>query len=328
MRRSFILLASILLFISCKNDEKSEPNKRILSDSSGNINQLTVVIDNNLWEGKIGEAIREKLAAPVDGLPQDEPLFTLSQIPTETFTGFVRNSRIFLKVEQADSSGVKIIKDEYSRPQTGIVLMGSSENAIIKLVDQRSEEIIDLFKQAELKEKQRRIGKSLKKDNDLEDRFGISMKFPTAYRYAKESDDFVWIRKEIPKGNMEILVYEVPMNQIENDSSVISNITRMRDSIGEAEIPGPVEGSYMITEKAYAPYLFETKIDGKFAYETRGTWEVKNAFMAGPFVNYAIKDEKNNRYVIVEGFVFSPSRAKRDNVFELDAILRSVKFEG
>src|SRR5690606_40011178 len=66
---------------------------------------------------------------------------------------------------------------------------------------------------------------------------------------------------------------------------------------GKKYIPGPTEGSYMITEEAYAPYLFETKIDGKFAYLTKGTWEVENAFMAGPFINYAVRDEKNNRYV-------------------------------
>ena len=326
MKRSLILLASIFLLIACKN-EKSKKDDRILSDSSGNINQLTVVIKNDLWEGEVGEAIRNNLAAPVDGLPQEEPLFSLSQIPPETFTGFVRNTRIFLKIENNDSMGMQVINDEFSRPQTGIVLMGRNSEELIDVINEEADSIVKIYKKTELTEKQRRIGKSLKKDDALEEKFGISLKFPSAYRYAKEDDKFSWIRKEIPKGSMEILVYEVPINEIENDSSVISNIIEMRDSIGEAQIPGRLEGSYMITEKAYAPYLFETEIDGKFAYETRGTWEVYNDFMAGPFVNYAVKDEENNRFVILEGFVFSPSRAKRDNIFELDAILQSADFK-
>ncbi|MCH4822493.1 DUF4837 family protein [Gramella lutea] len=326
MKRSLILLTSIFLFIAC-NNEKSKKDDRILSDSSGNINQLTVVIKNDLWEGEVGEAIRENLAAPVDGLPQEEPLFSLSQIPPETFTGFVRNTRIFLKIEENSTKGMQIIRDEFSRPQTGIVIMGEGPESMIDLINKQSDSIIKTYKKTELTEKQRRIGKSLKKDDALEEKFGIDLKFPSAYRYAKEEDKFSWIRKEIPKGSMEILVYEVPINKIENDSSVISNIIKMRDSIGEAKIPGRLEGSYMITEKAYAPYLFETEIDGKFAYETRGTWEVYNDFMAGPFVNYAVKDEENNRFVILEGFVFSPSRAKRDNIFELDAILQSANFQ-
>ena len=153
------------------------------------------------------------------------------------------------------------------------------------------------------------------------------MKFPTAYRYAKTEDDFFWIRKDIKHGSMEILVYEVPMQVIDKDTNVIGNIIKMRDSIGEQHVPGPNEGSFMITEEAYAPYLFETKIDGKFAYETKGTWEVKGAFMAGPFINYAVRDEENDRYLVLEGFVFKPSNTKRDNIFELESILRSVKFQ-
>lgn len=326
MKRSLILLASIFLLIACKN-EKSKKEDRILSDSSGNINQLTVVIENDLWEGEVGEAIRTNLAAPVDGLPQEEPLFSLSQIPPETFTGFVRNTRIFLKIENNSSKGMNLIEDEFSRPQTGIVVMGSNSSELIDVINKQSDSIVKTFKHTELTEKQRRIRKSLKKDDALSEKFGLNLKFPSAYRYAKEDEHFSWIRKEIPKGSMEILVYEVPINKLENDSTVIANIIKMRDSVGEARIPGRLEGSYMITEKAYAPYLFETKIDGKFTYETRGTWEVENDFMAGPFVNYAVKDEKNNRFVILEGFVFSPSRGKRDNIFELDAILQSAKFD-
>lgn len=326
MKRSLFLLASIFFLISC-NDENSKKEARILSDSSGNINQLTVVIDNQLWEGEVGEAIRTNLAAPVDGLPQDEPLFSLSQIPPETFTGFVRKSRIFLKIEEDGNKGMDLFTDEFSRPQTGIVVQGENPSEIIEVINKQADSIVKILKRTELTEKQRRIRKSLKRDEGLSEKFGLNLKFPTAYRYAKDEDNFTWIRKEIPKGSMEILVYEVPFSAIENDSSVIGNIIKMRDSIGEAQIPGRLEGSYMITEKAYAPYLFETEIDGKFAYETRGTWEVQNDFMAGPFVNYAIKDEENDRFIILEGFVFSPSRAKRDNIFELDAILQSAELE-
>ncbi|HEY5688178.1 MAG TPA: DUF4837 family protein, partial [Yeosuana sp.] len=35
----------------------------------------------------------------------------------------------------------------------------------------------------------------------------------------------------------------------------------------------------------------------------------------------------NNRYVIIEGYVFAPSVEKRDYVFELESIIRSVKIK-
>ena len=47
--------------------------------------------------------------------------------------------------------------------------------------------------------------------------------------------------------------------------------------------------------------------------------------MAGPFLNYFIEDKKNNRTLVVEGFVFSPSVRKREYLVELEAVIRSLK---
>lgn len=324
--KNFIFLTLFAVFLSSCNDSEKK-DEIILTTSSGNINNVSVIVENEIWEGSVGEALRKNLAAAVDGLPQEEPLFSLNQMPPEAFSGFVRKNRLFLKIENDQPAEFKVFNDPFAKPQTGILISGTGPEEIVEQINKYSDSIIQIMKRTEILEKQRRIQKSLKDDEKLKKQFGVSMKFPSAYRYAIENDDFFWIRKNIPKGNMEIMVYEVPISAIENDSSVVSNIIRMRDSIGKTHIPGPVEGSHMITEEAYAPYLFETEIDGKFAYETKGTWEVKNAFMAGPFINYAVKDTANNRYLILEGFAFSPATAKRDNMFELEAILRSANIK-
>ncbi|MGB8703775.1 MAG: DUF4837 family protein [Gillisia sp.] len=326
MKKSYIFLFfAALLCVACNNSNTK--NKIILSDSSGLINHVSVVIPNQMWEGEVGEALRKVLAAPVDGLPQEEPLFSLNQMPPEAFKGFVKENRLYVEVHKGAKKDFKILNDPFAHPQTGILIMGENNQEIVDEIQKNSEKMVKEFKKTEIKEKQRRIKKSLKDDSKLENQLGVSLKFPSAYRYAIDDKDFFWIRKDIPKGNMEIMVYQVPLNTIDKDTSVIANIIHMRDSIGEAHIPGPVEGSYMITEDAYAPYLFRTKIDGHFAYETKGIWEVKNAFMAGPFINYAVRDTANNRYVIFEGFAFSPATAKRDNMFELEAILQSAKIK-
>jgi hypothetical protein len=49
----------------------------------------------------------------------------------------------------------------------------------------------------------------------------------------------------------------------------------------------------MITEDSYSPYLFHINLNGKEAYETKGTWELKNDYMSGPFINYTIIDRTN-----------------------------------
>ncbi len=323
----FLTALFTFLLVGCNNQEDNDRDDMVLTTSSGNINNISVVVENEYWETSIGEALRNVLAAPVDGLPQEEPLFSLNQIPPQAFQGFVRKNRLFIKIDHGKPAAFKVYQEPFASPQTGIIISGEDAAAIVDLIQENGEEMVNMLKRTEIKEKQRRIKKALKDDTRLKEELGVSLKFPSAYRYAIEEEDFFWIRKDIPNGMMEIMIYEVPMQVIERDTNIIGNIIEMRDSIGEQYIQGPVEGSYMITEAAYAPYLFHSNLDRKFAYETRGTWEVKNAYMAGPFINYAVRDTANNRYVILEGFAFSPATAKRDNMFELEAILQSAKIE-
>jgi hypothetical protein len=318
-----LLLFSLLLFISC--DGKKSSNEKMLSNSSGNINNLSVVIENNLWEGNVGEAIRNALAAPVDGLPQDEPLFNMSQIPPAVFSGFVTNNRTVLKIEKGGEANVKIASNVYAKPQKLVLVTGKTDDEIIQQIEENSQKIIAAFKSEEIKEKQRRIGLSLQKNNNLEEKLGITLNFPTAYRIAKEEDNFFWIRKDITTGTTNLMIFELPYNAIKKNDSLVNQIIKLRDSIGQAYIPGPTEGSFMITEEAYAPAVFETIIDNKPAIETKGLWDVKNAFMSGPFINYIIDDKINNRLLVIEGFAFAPSVEKRDYMFELEAIIKSLK---
>jgi len=327
MQKALLIAVSILVLIAC-NDNSKSTNKKILSKSSGNINDLSVVIDNELWQGSVGEAIRNIIAAPVYGLPQDEPLFSIGQIPPSVFTGFVKKSRIILKIEKdLDESSVKIGSNVFARPQKLVVVSGKTNAEIISLITENSQRIISALKSEEIKEKQRRIRKSLHKNNNIEKNLGLTIDFPSAYRIAKEEDKFFWIRKDINTGTTNLLIYELPFNAIQNNDSLVGQIIKIRDSIGKVHIPGPTDDAYMITEEAYAPFLAKTKINDKITIETKGIWDVKNAFMSGPFINYIIEDKTNNRLVVIEGFAFAPSVSKRDYMFDLEAIIKTIKIK-
>jgi len=320
MKRLLLLL--VLISMSCDDSKQA-----YVVDSSGILNMVNIVSDNEQWDGELGEKIRETMAKDAEGLPQKEPLYNLRHIPTKAFTGFAKKNRTFIKFSLGNENKFNVFKDTFARPQTGIFIEGKSEADLVNLFDDNQKKILNTINNTEISEKWRRMNKSLEDDTPLKQAFGVTMKFPTAYRFANEKDkDFLWLRKEIKTGSIEIFIYEVPISDIENKKSVISNIVAIRDSIGKVHVPGPRKGTYMITEEAYMPYLYETQIDGKFAYETRGTWVVKDAFMGGPFLNFAIKDPDNNRYVIVEGIVYKPTAQKRNNIFEVEAIGRSLKF--
>jgi hypothetical protein len=321
MKKVVILLFVASLFFSCKEANRED----LLKESSGKINHLSVIIENQLWNGEVGDSIRNIFAAPVDGLPQEEPLYTIKQYAPNLFEGFMTNSRNILVVLKKEDNEFKLVKNEFAKPQNVAHITGSSVSEIVNLLEKHSPEIIHQFKQTDIVENQRRISKSLSDDSKIKSRFNASLKLPTAYNYIIEDEKFLWIRKELPSGNASVLIYEVPLNTLQKDTNVIANIIQMRDSIGQKHIEGTLPNTYMITEAAYSPYLFNIMLNGKKTYETKGTWELKNDFMAGPFINYAIRDEKNNRYLVVEGFCYNPSMAKRDIMHELESILKTVK---
>lgn len=321
MKTVYLAFFSLFLVYSC--NETGKKDNSYLPKSLGNINTLQVVIPNELWNNSVGEEIRNYFAAPTDGLPQDEPLFSMNQMPPETYTGFARKYRLVLHVTLGNEDKVTITKDKFSKPQTGAFIRATTKEGLITLIKDNQVKIIEAFHASEITERQRRTAGSLMRLDSLKEKMGVTLKIPSAYHIAKATDEFYWIRKELKSGSTNIIIYEVPLEMIHKDSTTVGDIIKMRDSIGGKHLPIEDEGRF-ITEAAYAPYLFTTTINGKPAYETKGTWEVKDEFQAGPFVNYAVRDEANNRYLILEGFTYAPSVEKRDLQFELESILKSA----
>lgn len=328
MKKLSLVVICLLCIVSCtkaKKDEKKAP-MGAMAHSVGKINELSIVVDNELWKSNIGDTIRKFFGAEVPGLPQEEPLFSMRQMPEEAFYGLARKNRTFLWIKKGEKSKYTLLTNKFATPQVGAVIAGETDDEISSLINTHYKTIISKYKLAETKEKQRRIKKSLEKIPQLQEKLGITLDIPTAYRIAIEEDKFFWIRKDIPHGSMNLMIYELPMGIVSKDSNTIASIIKMRDSIGVAKIPTSEVGNF-ITEEAYAPYIYEITLDNKFTFETKGTWEIKDRFMAGPFVNYVVEDTANNRLMVLEGFVFAPSVNKRDNMFELEAIIKTVHFE-
>lgn len=321
----FCFLAILGLSIACKEEGKAD----YLPESVGPMNTLTVVIDNELWKSSVGDAIRENYTAAAQGLTWDEALFSVTQVPQQIFSGSIRNTSSVLYVME-DSLNVAHMKSNmYAKPQNIGVIKGRNKQELIDNINKTSAEFIKDFKTLEISKAQKRFEKSLNKEKALVDKFKISMKIPSIYRVGREEDNFVWISREIQKGNMNIIAYTMPENGFQNDSTFARDIIRMRDSIGNLYIKGSdVAGknNHMITEKAFTPYVFPAEVSGKKAAEVRGIWEMSAYPMAGPFLTYIINDKENNRKLILEGFVFAPATKKRDYMFELEAILKSVQF--
>lgn len=327
MQKTGRLLAIALLVLTSCKDSKS--TKTFKPESTGGINSMMVVMDAELWNGGVGDKVREHFAKPALGLSPEQAIFSITQVPPQIFRGSMSHSRAVLFVEEDTLSVAHVKKDVYAAPQRVAVVKGRNYNELIQNLDSLAPKAIHAFKQLELDEAQRRFTRSLSKEKAFEQEFGIKLAIPSLYRLGKHEDNFVWMDLEIPKGTMNIIAYAMPENSFDNDTTFVADIVRMRDSIGKKYIPGPdVPGktTFMMTEKAFAPYVFPAEINELKAAEVKGIWEINGYPMAGPFLSYIINDQANHRKLVIEGFTFAPSTTKRDYMFELEAILKTMKF--
>lgn len=312
MKKTAIVLFFLITTLSCSDNQQ-----KLLPASSGNINNISVVTSDELWEGAVGEVIRENFGRPIYGLPQIEPVFSLSHIPSKVFSGFATKSRTILKIDVSENEGVFNFKNTYASPQRIIQITANSPDKIIQIINENLNSIYSTMYFNELQEKQRRISKNLNQTEAINNNTGVSLKFPSAYRVAKVDTNFVWIRRDVETGSVNLFIHR-QTNQTEQ------SIIEKRDSISKIYIPGPVENTYMSTDLIYTPHTQEINVGEKQVFETRGLWEIEGQFMAGPFLNFQIKLGDDD-FIMLDGFVYSPGSTKREYIFELEAIMRSLK---
>lgn len=317
-----LFLFSVFLVLGCNNSSKKGDG-----NFSGKLNTISVIIDDDLWNGEVGDSIRNKFASPVLGLPQEEPLFSLNQYPVKLLEGFKSNSRNVIIIKKVAKSEFKIDESSFSNPQNVVRFSGRTVQELLDSIQIHTSEIIKIIKDSEIQRYQK-VLRLLPKatTEEITKKFNIKLLLPEKYKLMLKGKNFVWFKKEITSGNLSILVYQLPLKSIMDNSYSVNRIIKIRDSIGNKYIHGAVPKTRMITEKSFAPFVSKTIIFGKPTFETKGNWELSNDFMSGPFLNYAIVDEPNHRIVVVEGFCYAPSKQKRDLLFELEAIAKSILF--
>ncbi|NJB37061.1 DUF4837 family protein [Croceivirga sp. JEA036] len=322
-----LLMLGIIFLAAFSCNEKSEKKASFLPPSTGSVNSLMVVIDTELWQGEIGDKIRELFAAPAPTYMPEQPILTLTQLPPQVFKGTALHARSVLFVAADSTAKAHIKTDIYATPQKLAVVKGAKKSELLKGLEDIAQEAITAFRNTDISETQKRFKRSLSKEKALENTFGVSLTLPSVYRLGKEEANFVWFDRQIPKGNMNIIAYALPADIFSVDSTFVRDIVRVRDSIVKENIPGEYEGTYMMTEKAFAPFVYPAEIGGKKAAEVRGIWEIHGYPMAGPFLSYIINDKENNRKLVLEGFTFAPNTQKRDYMFELEAVLKTLRFD-
>ena len=293
--------------------------------SSGRPYEVLVVADDKCWNSP-DSALFHVLDTDVPGLPQPERSFRISRIRPEYFD---RSTRLFRNIIIADIQDIytqtkfKYTRDAYSSPQMIMTIQSPNQEEFAEYVSKNGQVIIDFFTRAEMN---REVKLLEKKHNDVlsakvQSLFDCDIWMPVELASYKVGQQFLWASSNL--NDLNFVIYTYPYTS--KEAFTKAYFIEKRDSVMKAHIPGAKEGMYMVTADSIFVEARNIAVQGDYAYEVRGLWEMENDAMGGPFVSHVRVDRTNGRIVVVEGFVYNPGKLKRDQIRKLNAALYTLK---
>lgn len=320
---------SIFLFsiTSCE-----EMNERILPTVSGKSGDLLVVVDSNNWNHQTGEAIQNIFSVEQSGLPQREAIFNLIKVPHRSFARIFHTMRniIMVDIEPSKETKISITEDVWAGTQLVVTITAPNDKVAAQTIEKNATTLLDYFNNRERERLQDKykVNANSKNAKYLEGKYGVKINLDDLYVVAKETDDFIWMRKEKMVGEHPVsygmLIYTYPY--VSDSTFDVHNLVAKRNEVTKEYVAGGNEDSYMQTYLEYVPREKEINLKGIYVKELRGLWQMQGDFMGGPFISYTMVDEPNNRVITIDGYVYAPKFDKREFIRELEALALTVNF--
>lgn len=325
MKRVVFMAALTMIVVSMFSCGESQPK---VVASQGAAYEVFVVCPSDKWEGLVGDTLRAIMLQSVEMINQKEPLFDILRIEPKSFSGLVTKHRNIMIVKTGDQytePSMTAQYDVYAKPQIVVTVSALNNEQLIDYMWTHHQELQKIF---DITERNRTLAYNAKYneayiEKDIKEKFGFSINIPKGYTVRNKQGDFMWISYELPQASQGVFFYSYPYTGKEDFT--LKPLIKQRNMFAK-KVPGPSDGSYMITSEVFVPEVSYQRINGRFWAIMRGFWDVQGDYMGGPFVNYSTLDVASNRVVTMDVYLFSPKQNKRNYLHELEALIYSVKF--
>jgi hypothetical protein len=301
-----------------------------LPTSTGAAGEILMVINEDVFKSNVGDSIVQILNHDVPCMPQSEPMFNISRTNFEGLTSIIKPARNIILIDAGraySSVKIKTEEDKWSKPQAILTIQGPTTQEVADAIGKYKVQIANYFVKAErdraIKHHQRYTEKEMVKK--VEEHMGFYMAVPRNMVRCKKAENFMWISNNAGNMNRNIVLYSYPYT--EADAFTRAKLLQKRDSVMKLHIPGPVENSYMTTEYRFEPPIWEetAMANKQYAIRIQGMWRVEGEYMGGPFVSISCLDQKNQRIITAEAFIYAPNQYKRNAMRQLEAALYTIK---
>lgn len=328
--RMFLVWVSALCLVCLVACDKKE-EKRVFP-SKGLPYELLVVVEPAVWNSVAGDSLREVLESPVPGLLQHEKMFRLVRVAPRHYERVyvTMRNKLFVYVDpEQPRTRMAVARDVEAAPQWEVTLAAPSVEDLAVWLGQNRERLTDIFVDAELGLEAARLHKkhSKKIADELKALAGYTLCVPEDVASSKRGQNFLWGSTNRNEKDYNIVFYTYPLegaNPFDTEEYV-----RKRDSVMKKNIPGSTPEKWMTTSREGGQPLVcaRRRTLDRDVLEVRGLWEMHRGGIGGPFVAIVYPDTAAGHVVVCEGFVYSPSTAKRELIRTMEAALRTLKQE-
>lgn len=347
--QNLFLLIALIFAVSCSSTESGkESSKSHLPIARGEANAILCVMDTTQWNGPLGDALRDIFSQYVPGLPQDEPYFKLRNINPLKMNNILKTGKSMIFVSTLDNQGAqsramqnyftsssleKILQDtslyrlpqknKFARGQEILHLFGQTQSQLIAHLKRDKEVLRNYFLNIENERIAKTIFKVREKqiEKTLRETHGFDVQVPYGYDLAKNQRDFIWIRQLDTEIEKDVFVHYRPFNTREPFESPLD----FREEITSSYMRDIQKPDIFMTLQSENMNIREVNYKGKYAKEIRGLWKLSDISGGGPFVSYIFVDESQKRLYYLEGYVYAPSKDKREFMQEIEVILNTFR---
>lgn len=337
--KKLIFISIILALVSCQGDQPTGVYKPI---SIGTQGRIDVIMPKLLWEGRLGEVVKDRVAPLIDYYPNEEYLFDLVQSTKKQFKSGSKKQKNLLEFEinshEQIEAGLKYSSDIWASDQAMVKIIGKNQQDLYDIFIDHSQEIQNHFMELEIKRMKVNLlrEKNYSSEKELLLKHNLSLTVPKDMQLVINNDNFAaFVEKRMVSeqntkaGDLQqfVVIYHYPYT----DKSQLTkeSLLEKRDSVVKKYFRGKDTNAYMITapESLVPSFAKETLFKGNYAFEIRGMYSMINEFRGGPFINISLIDEKRGRIVTLEAHLFAPKFSKRPYMMELETILNTLYIE-
>ena len=296
------------------------------------------------------DLVEAVMAADMPCMPQVEPYFRVTHVPTAQFDDMFKPTRNILFVDinpqKYTQLKAKVSNDYWSTPQALCRIQSPSEEEFVAYWLEHGEEIREWFVNQEIKRQMKFYRASTNKDaRAILEEQGYDMLIPEDYMVIMDTilggattfslRNPITVAPEVRllwccnnKGSMrrDLVVYSYPYTDAK--TFTYDYLNTKRDNVLSRVVSASVEGSYMGTEYKVMPPVMRTIMvqDDEQATEIRGLWRILNGeAMGGPYVSHTRLDQVNGRVVTAEAFLYAAGQKKRTALRQAEAILYTLQ---